>query len=144
MPFLKTRTRYLAYFLRYGDLGAFWGLLGPKKIGRASCRELKPSQCPRQARRLGNGLGMPFLKTRTRYLAYFLRYGDLGAFWGLLGPKTRVSAADSRFKPSEYAREVKPFANGMWMPFLKTRTRYLAYFLRYGDLGAFWGLLGPK
>src|SRR5437899_1038545 len=107
-----------------------------KRLSVAYSR-FKPSQCPRQARRLGNGMGMPFLKPRARYLAYFVSYGDLGAFWGLLGPKTRVSAAHSRFKPSQCPRQARRLGNGLGMPFLKTRTRNLAYFSSDGDLGAF-------
>src|SRR5437899_1196600 len=80
MPFLKTRTRYLAYFSSYGDLGAFWGLLGPKTRVSAAHSRFKPSQCPRQARRLGNGLGMAYHKTETHYLTHFLRRRVLGKF----------------------------------------------------------------
>src|SRR5437899_2115416 len=118
MPFLKTRTRYLAYVLRYGDLGAFWGVLTPETRVSAAHSRFKPSQCPRQARRLGNGLGMPFLKTRTRYLAYFLRHGDLGAFWGLLGPTTRVSSPNRRVKPSQLPRKDRRLGNGLGSLFL--------------------------
>src|SRR5437899_2285863 len=124
MPFLKTRTRYLAYFSSDGDLGAFWGLLGPKTRASAAHSRFKPSQCPRQARWLGNVLGMPFLKIRTRYLAYFSSDGDLGAFWGLLGPKTRVSAAYSRFKPSQCPRQARRLGNGLGMALKKTRINY--------------------
>src|SRR5437899_10762677 len=91
MPFLKTRTRYLAYFSSDGDLGAFWGHLGPETRVSAAHSRSKPSQCPRQARRLGNGLGMPYLGTGTRKQAYFSRYGDLGPFGSHLGPESRVS-----------------------------------------------------
>src|SRR5437899_2368010 len=87
MPLLKTRTRYLAYFSRHGDLGAFWGLLGPETRVSAAHILPQPFQCPRQARRLGNGLGMPLLKTRTRYPARLSTDLDIGAFWGLLRPK---------------------------------------------------------
>src|SRR5437899_1281321 len=127
IPFLKSRTRSLAYFFTLRDALPIWGLLGPKTRVSAAHSRFKPSQCPRQARRPGNGLGMPFLKTRTRYLAYFSSYGDLGAFWGLFGPKNRVSAAHSRFKPFQCPRQARRHGNGLGNPFLKNRTLFLAY-----------------